>query len=130
MTKEWYQQNGYGVSVNIDQAVIDRAEKDALAAYVKPILPAATGTEESIKPLLADIAFAIVLQRSLKVTRKGTKIKTDAQSTSEGLDAALREQATSAKLAICRLRELPGASANAQVNDISRFYFRTQLLGG
>ena len=130
MTKEWYQQHGYAVSVNIDQAIIDRAEKDAMAAYVRPILPIATGTEQNVQPLLADIAFGLVLQRSLKVTRKGTKTKTSEQSTNEGIGSALAEQATCAKMAIQQLRGISGAVADAKVNDIGRFYFRTNLLGG
>ncbi len=130
MTKEWYQQHGYAVSVNIEQAIIDRAERDALNAYVLPIIPTATGTEKDIEPILADISFAIILQRSLKVTRKGTKTKTDANSVNEGMDAALREQATVAKFAIERLRKLDGANAGAKVSDIARLYYRTNLLGG
>ena len=130
MTKEWYIQHGYAVSQSIDQSVIDRAEADAMSAYIKPILPSAKPADTNIQPMLADLAFVIVLQRSLKVTRKGAKVKTDANSTGEGLDAALREQATIAKLAVQRLREIEGASATAKVSDIARLYFRTNLLGG
>lgn len=130
MTKEWYISNGYAVSVNLDQSIIDRAERDALAAYIKPILPDANGTEDYVQPALADLAYTILLQRSLKATRKGSKVKTDANSTSEGLDAALREQATMAKLSVERLKTQAGAVAGARVNDIARIYFRTSLLGG
>lgn len=129
MTKEWYSQHGFAVSVNIEQSVIDRAESDAMTAYVKPIIPTADGTEEWLQPLLANITFAIILQRSLKVTRKGTKTKTDANSINEGLEAALREQSGMAKFAIEQLRKQPNAKACAKVNDIARLYYRTILLG-
>lgn len=129
MTKEWYQSNGYAISVNLDQAVIDRAEKDALNAYVRPVIPNATGTEKEIQPLLADISFAIILQRSLKVTRKGTKTKTDTNSVNEGVESALREQSNCAKWAIESLRKMDGANKDTKVNDIARLYYRTILLG-
>lgn len=130
MTKEWYVNNGYAMSVNIEQSVIDRAERDALNAYVKPIISTATGTEEDVIPLLADISFAIIMQRSLKVTRKGTKIKTDANSQQADITATLREQSGIAQMAVARLRELDIAdNPDAKVTDIAKIYFRTYLLG-
>ena len=127
MTKEWYISHGYRCSVNIEQAAIDRAERDVMAAYVSPLIPTATGAEEGLQPLIADIAFLLILQRSLVVTRKGTKVKTDAQSVNESVEAAQAEQAKMAALALGQLQEL--STNGGQVTDICELKYKTKFFG-
>lgn len=129
MTKEWYNNHGYAVSANLEQSVIDRAERDVLNNYVRPIFPNATGNEEGLKHPIADIAFLAIMQRNFKITRSGAKVKQDENSRDVDITEALREQSTLAQVAVEKMRKMTGAIADAQVTDVLRIYFRTYLLG-
>lgn len=128
MTLQWYKDNGYNVSINMSQAVIDRAEKDVYDAYVKPILPEAVFPfeEGEVMMAVADVVFLLVMQRSTKVTRSGAKEKTSANSQNAGEWSVLSEQASTAALAVDRLRAMPGSVKDAEVTDIAKIYFKTQ----
>lgn len=128
MTKDFYKSIGYNVSANIEQAIIDRSERDAMSAYVSRILPDVdVDTDEDVQHCLADIAYLLLLQRTLKVTRSGTKEKTSAQSVNAGEWAALCEQVQTAAYAIEKLRKMDGAIADAKVTDIAKIYFQTHF---
>lgn len=119
---------GYQVSTNLDQAIIDRAEADAFAAYISPILPNADREDDCIKKALADLSYLLLLQRTLRVTRGGTKEKTSQSSMNAGEWAALTEQTYTAALAVDMLRKMDGAVSGAKVTDIGKIYFKTQFL--
>lgn len=128
MTKDQYKAMGYAVSVNIDQAIIDRAEADVIAAYVSPILPDVNVEErQDVQRCIADLAYLLVLQRTLKVTRGGTKEKTSPSSNNAGEWSALSEQAHTAAMAIDMLRKMEGAVCGAKVSDICKINFKTNF---
>lgn len=128
MTKEQLKAMGYAVSANLDQTLIDRAEADAFAAYVSPILPNATREDEGLQKALADLTYLLLLQRTLRVTRGGTKEKTSASSMNAGEWAALSEQTQTAALAVDMLRKMDGAVSGAKVTDICKIYFTTHFI--
>lgn len=119
---------GYSVSANLDQAIIDRAEADAFAAYISPIMPNAEREDECLQRALADLAFLLLLQRTLRVTRGGTKEKTSTQSVNAGEWASLTEQTQTAAMTIDMLRKMPGAVKDAKVTDIAKIYFKTHFI--
>lgn len=129
MTKEWYKSHGYNMSINIDQAVIDRAEADVMAAYVRPILPDADPDgDEEVAHCVADLAYLLVMQRSIHITRSGAKEKTTSNSSSADGWRVLEECAMTANMAIKRLRGMEGAIADAKVTDICKIKFSTNFI--
>lgn len=120
MTRDWYINNGYNVSASIDQAQIDRAEREIVEAYVLPILPAAVDPEndDELAHAVASIAYLRLLQMTLKVTRSGTKEKTAQGSVNADQWAPIREQAPVAAMAVRKLRSMDGAVSGASVRDI------------
>lgn len=128
MTKEWYKSKGYNLSINIDQAMIDKAERDAFIAYVKPILPTVEIDAEDIADELSELAFMLLLRRTLVVTRSGTKEKTNSNSQNAREWQALSEQAVEAAWAVELLRKRDGAVKDAEVTDIASIYFKSNFI--
>lgn len=128
MTKEIYQQNGHRLSINIDQALIDRAEREVYDAYIKPILPSSTIEDEAIAIALMDLACARVCAISYGViTRSGAKEKTSASSVSADYERLMAEYRPVCKMRIDELRLRSEAIKDAQVNDILKLYFKTNF---
>ena len=123
MTREWYKENGYHVGLEGTQEVIDRAEREVKAAYVEPILPNADYNKDDVKKCLADLAFMRVLQINLYVTRSGAKEKLSTHSSSPSNDSRYNDQGRVAAAAVDRLRAMPGANAQAHVDDICQLFF-------
>lgn len=127
MTKDWYDTNGFDVSV--DQPNIDRAEDDVKRNYILPILPNATTDDDCIRRCVANLTVMLLMRRSLKVTRKGLKVDSEDNSTNASIQDALHEQANVCAAEIKRLRSMPNANARAKVNDICEINFKTHLFG-
>lgn len=129
MTAQEYIEKGFAVSMHTEQAIIDRAERDARLAYIVPIVGENTPEEHAgvIADALANLAFLVMLQRNVFVTRSGAKMKqTDDSRDADGLDV-LQNMAHTCDMKIQALRALPGANATAKVTDICRIYFRTNF---
>ena len=126
MTPQEYTSRGFSVSLHIDQSVIDRAEKDARAAYITPILGnGAAG--EVVDDAICNLAFMLMTQRNVFVTRSGAKEKTNLNSRTVDTWETLQEMAHTCAMKIAALREQPGANKDAKVNDICRIYFNTNF---
>lgn len=124
MTKEWYQQNGYKLGLNFDQAQIDRAEQDVMSAYVLRILPGADPSQDQdVARTVADLAFLLLSRRNTFVTRSGAKEKTGVNSYSVSAEASLSEMASTCKLRLEELGKKPGAVSDAKVRDICKIRF-------
>lgn len=127
MTKEWYKGKGYHIGLEGTQEVIDRAEREVKVAYVLPILPTADFANEGVKQCLADLAYMRMLQLTLFVTRSGAKEKLGDHSVNASNDAKFNEQGMVAAQAVDVLREMPGAIADARVNDICHLFFKNNF---
>lgn len=126
MTKEWYQENGYKLGSNFDQAQIDRAEGDVVAAYVSRILPEAdTEHDADVQKAVADLTFLLLTRRNTFITRSGAKEKTGANSISASAEATLGELAGTCKLRLETLRGKQGAVKGAKVRDICKVFFKS-----
>lgn len=129
MTPTEYNAKGLNVSLHIEQAYIDRAERDVRSAYVTPILPnIQTPEPEAVADAVANLSFLLLLQRNLVETRSGAKLKTNANSQNAGAWDAIGEQAHTCAMKIDALRQLPGANKTAKVTDICKIYFKTNFL--
>lgn len=81
MSIEDYKQAGFKVSPLIQQAEIDRAERDVMQAYILPLKPNADiESDGSVKSVVMELAHLLLLQRSIFATRSGAKEKSTPQS--------------------------------------------------
>lgn len=128
MTKDWYSEHGYKMSSLIDQAEIDRAEREVTAAYVTPIVGDVQVDEDVKQNAVGNLAFLLLLQRSIFATRAGAKIKTGYNSQEADAWAKLQQEAASCHLALETLRKQAGVTADAEVLDICKIYFKSNFI--
>lgn len=121
MTAEQYIAKGFNFSQHIEQAKIDRAEADVTAAYITPIVGAGTGAD--VDDAVANLAFLLLMQRSLFETRVGAKVKLTQNSQTPYAWDALSQQAHVCDLKIVALRKRADANKTACVDDICKIYF-------
>lgn len=127
MTKQWYQENGYALSSLISDAEITRAERDVTDAYITPIVGSASVSQEAKERAIGNLAFLLILQRTIFATRAGAKVKTGYNSQEADAWAKLQQEASSCHLAIEMLKKEPGVNQDAQVTDICKIYFKTNF---
>lgn len=129
MTKQWYLEQGYKLSAQIEEAEIARAEADVAAAYVAPIVgTAANVPADMVQKTVGNLAFLLLLQRSIFATRAGAKVSAGYNSQSASAWDVLQQEASACHLALETLRKQPGANANAEVCDICKIYFKTNFI--
>lgn len=128
MTKQWYQDNGYEMSSYVSDAAIARAERDVTDAYVTPIVGNANVSKEIKERAIGNLAFLLILQRSIFATRAGAKVKTGYNSMEADAWAKLQQEATSCNLQLEILKKQPGVNPDAHVTDICKIYFSTNFL--
>ncbi len=128
MTKQWYQENGYEISSYVSDAAIARAERDVTDAYFTPIVGNATVSNTIKERVVGNLAFLLILQRSIFATRAGAKVKTGYNSMEADAWAKLQQEATSCNLQLEILKKQPGVNPDAHVTDICKIYFSTNFL--
>lgn len=125
MDKKWYRDNGFELSQLIDDAVVSRAEREVTAAYIAPIVGDAE-VEQTIKErAIGNLAFLLILQRTIFATRAGAKVKAGYNSQDADAWAKLSQEATSCHFALETLRAQDGCNKDAVVSDICKIYFST-----
>ena len=121
-------QRGYRVSVNTDQALIDRSEREVYEAYIAPILPSSTMDDDEVSAALMELAYVRMCAISnAVVTKSGAKEKTSASSVSADYESIAALHRPVCKMRINALRLLPGATKDAKVNDILKLYYKTNF---
>lgn len=127
MTRQWYIEHGYKLSALIEQAEIDRAEADVTVAYVTPIKGEAEIAQGVLDAVTGNLAFLLLLQRSVFATRAGAKTKTGYNSADVDAWTILQQEAASCHLALEVLKNQTGANADAEIIDICKIYFKTNF---
>lgn len=127
MTKQWYQEQGYKMSSQIEQTEIDRAERDVTAAYIVPIVGSATISASVRQNAIAELAFLLLLQRSIFATRAGAKTKTGYNSQDAGEWALLAQCAHTAHAALQAVR-VEAQNMDAEVTDLCKIYFKSNFI--
>lgn len=128
MTPTEYRTEGFRVSLQLPQAVIDRFETEVKAAYITPIVPNMSTSDSLYKRATMTLAFGLMVKRNLFATRSGAKMKQSPENSSDpdvwyqtenvnlDCDAVLRE-----------LRSAEGAVKDAKVVDVIGIYFKTNF---
>ena len=130
MNVQDYKSRGFAMSVQIDQSAIDRAEADVRSAYLDPIGSRTEDNGCEYDDALMQLAYTLVLQRSIVATRAGAKEKTTAQSVS-----AERYNVQVQQVAACQFRLNQYAVKNGVekpwrlVTDICRIYWKSFYKG-
>lgn len=112
----------------ISDAAIARAERDVTDAYITPIVGDAEISEEVLQSAIGNLAFLLILQRTIFATRAGAKVKTGYNSQDADAWAKLQQEAYSCHLALEKLKQEPGVNPDAQVVDVCKIYFKTNFL--
>lgn len=128
MTRQWYIEHGFKVSSLIEQTEIDRAERDVTSAYVVPIENGATIQAETREKVIGQLAFLLLLQRTLFLTRAGAKTKTGYNSQEADAWTKLQQEATSCHSALELLKSQTGTNPDAKINDICKIYFKSNFI--
>lgn len=128
MTKDWYITHGYKMSAAIDDAEITRAENDVTDAYITPIVGTANVPQETKEKTIGALAFLLLLQRSVFLTRGGAKIKSGYNSYDADAWAILQQEAQSCHLALETLRAQDGVNKDAEIIDICKIYFKSNFI--
>lgn len=128
MSVDDYRQAGFLMSPYISQAIIDRAERDVMQAYIEPIDEDADTESEGIgRETLMQLTYTLCLQRSIFATRSGAKEKQTAQSQQADRWAVLSECAATSIMKL----DLLAASAGVKnwqrvIVDICGLMYKTQ----
>lgn len=127
MTKQEYQDDGFRLSLQVEQVDIDRAEREVTEAYCKPIAPDMDTTREAYRSAVMNLAFLWLLQHSLFGTRSGAKgVQITSATTPTNADV-LRECAWDCHFALRVLRNVANTPENVRIQDICRIYFSTNF---
>ena len=127
MTKQEYQEAGFRLSLQVEQADIDRAEREVTEAYCKPLAPELNATSVAYRNAVMNLAFLWLLQHSLFGTRSGAKgVQITSASTPTSADV-LRECAWDCHSALQVLRHTANTPESVRVQDICRIYFSTNF---
>lgn len=124
MTKQEYQNKGFRLSLQVEQADIDRAEKAVTDAYIAPLTD--DRTSELVVSAIMNFAFLWLMQHSLYNTRSGAKSVNITSATTPSNEDVLRQCAWDCHQSLQALREDVGKT-DVKVLDICRIYFSTNF---
>lgn len=130
MTKQWYIEHGFKISNFIEDAEIERAERDVIAAYnITPIIGENNDISEKIRNnAIGNLAYLLLMQRSTFLTRAGAKTKTGYNSADVDAWAKLQDAANSCHLALEQLKSVIPNYTESRVIDICKIYFKTNFI--
>lgn len=130
MNVQEYKQQGYNLSVQIDQTVIDRAEKDVMDAYLGPITQGREIDPQIVSAAVMALAFMLILQRSIAGTRAGAKEKTSAQSVQADRWQIVEQCAGACQLRLAEVAQAAGCEKPWRVvHDLCGVYYNSRFLG-
>ena len=125
MTAQEYIAKGFRVSGQVLQAVIDRAEREVVAAYIAKVAPAYSLTDADVKEAVMQLAVILLLQRHAVATRSGGKNKQSPNLSSDGWPN--QGDVENADRLLRKVQTEKGLTSKL-VDDIAGIYFRTQFV--
>lgn len=124
MTPTDYKNKGYKVSLQMEQAVIDKAEATAMGAYILPILPDATTADNDVKNAVMALAFLLMCYDGTFVTRSGAKGKnTPTSSENKSTETIAGTNSLECARLLDILKTKDGAEKNPKIVDVAKIYF-------
>lgn len=127
MTAKEYRDRGYEVSMQIEQAVIDRAEREITEAYIKPLTD--KGVEDAdVKEAVFALAYLRMTQQRFFATRSGGKTKTNEFGQDYDQWAKVAEWGAVCDMWLSKVAKANGKRTDV-VTDICRIYFKSNWLG-
>lgn len=130
MTAADYNSAGFKVSTLLTQEDINRAENSIIEAYLKPIAPNLTISNQAYKKALMNLTFMLLLKRdNVFITRAGAKTK-NTPTNSQDSDAwnNLINVSTDCHLSLESLKKEEGVIKDAKIMDICGIYFKTNYI--
>lgn len=129
MNAQDYRADGYGLSQQIEQGIITRAERDVVKAYIVPLIGETPTSEqieeEPMRSAIMALAFLLISQRSSMVTRAGAKIKQTEQSITPTYEDVLRQNAPTC---VRYLQDIsPYEVISSKVDDICGIFFKSNF---
>lgn len=126
MTAQEYRQNGYNVSLHVEQALIDRCEAMVYDAYIRPIVPNSDKTTKQVKTAIMMLSFVMLCQQTITATCSGGRQKTDsASSVNVDLTRQMQEVSKQAAVVIEALKQRADAVKGAVVFDFLGLFFKS-----
>ena len=130
MNVQDYKAAGYALSTLVEQPAIDKAEADITAAYLNPIATRTEDNKREYDAAMMELAYLLVLQRSIVATRAGAKEKTSAQSVSAERFNVQVQQAGACQMRIGQLAQKAGVQKPWRlVTDICKIYWKSFYKG-
>lgn len=126
MTKQDYINEGFRISMQIDDKELQRAEKEVSEAYIVKVKPNYSTTDFDTKIAVMQLAVILLLQRNAVVTRAGGKTKL-----SPSLSEAGYPSQSDMENADCLLRKIQTVDGlpSTLVDDICNIYYRNKYIG-
>ena len=122
MTPKDYQDNGYKVSLQTEQAVIDRVEDEVKTAYILPLVGEYNAQDADHRKALMCLTFIGLSQAQCFATRSGGKDKNANESITATFESINAECAHRANCLLSKLGNV------AKCDDIYRIYFNTNFI--
>lgn len=127
MTAEEYRCEGYDVSVNLGQSVIDHAEQVIVQAYVEPMCAGSEPTMAAIRRATMALSHLYLSSAlDIKATPAGGKVKTTAQSVQPSAWQAMSVHGSAAVMLLKALN--PAKQWWAVCDDILGLAFNTNYI--
>lgn len=141
MTAKEYQDHGYRLSLQVQQAEITRAEYVVYGAYLSPLygnktlaevehVTSADGwaTDATLAGCVADLAFLYLMQKNVLATRSGGKVPNALSATSASGWDMLAQAAKECDLALQRcIAAIGDKTAAERMDDVCGIYFKTNF---
>lgn len=124
MNAEQYKNAGYRVSMQVSQDEIDRAERDAVRCYLDKVCTY-DSADASHKEAVMQLAFILLVQRSVVATRSGGKEKTSPSLSENGYPS--QTDFDNADRLLRKVQTI-GGDVSALVDDICEIYYRNKFM--
>lgn len=128
MTKNDYVNAGYKLSLQVEDAEVARAEREVVAAYIVPIIGEQTEYTGAAREAIMALSFFLLCKRKAWATRSGGTLKATAQSVRTDAETEQYEMAKSCHFWLERVRQIEGANACANVEDVCGIYYKTNFI--
>lgn len=130
MSVQDYINAGFQVGAHVDAGIVERAERDAIEAYMQPIIgdKATADYDTQEKECLMNVTYLLLLERSTFATMSGAKFKLTDHSRQAAYLDAVGECSATCGMKLRALMKKNGKNWN-DVTDICGIRLKTNYFG-